>query len=335
MRWYPWLRPSFDRLIARYQQGKGHHALLVHALAGMGDDALIYALSRWLMCSQPDGTKSCGRCHSCQLMQAGTHPDYRVLDPEKGKTSLGIDAVREVNEKIYAHARMGGAKVVWLPDAGQLTESAANALLKTLEEPAANSWFFLGCREPQRLPATLRSRCFYWHLPPPDENFAVGWLAREAQMPEDALRAALRLSAGAPAAALELLTSKLWAARLALCEKVSLAIAQNNWILLLNQLNHEPVEAPLRWLAALLLDAMKRRQGITCGLSNVDMLALVAALADTLAPSVLQAMATTLFRCREQLVTIPGLNRELLLTEMLLGWERYAQPGSVLPIPHL
>ena len=63
-------------------------------------------------------------------MQAGTHPDYYTLEPEKGKNTLGIDAVREVSEKLYEYARLGGAKVVWLKDAALLTEAAANALLK-------------------------------------------------------------------------------------------------------------------------------------------------------------------------------------------------------------
>ena len=71
MKWYPWLRPSFEQLVADYQAGRGHHALLLQALPGMGGEALIYALCRYLMCRQPEGNKSCGQCHSCQLMQAG------------------------------------------------------------------------------------------------------------------------------------------------------------------------------------------------------------------------------------------------------------------------
>ncbi|GHK63457.1 hypothetical protein ECZU11_00070 [Escherichia coli] len=57
MRWYPWLRPDFEKLVASYQAGRGHHALLIQALPGMGDDALIYALSRYLLCQQPQGHK--------------------------------------------------------------------------------------------------------------------------------------------------------------------------------------------------------------------------------------------------------------------------------------
>ncbi|MDJ1654877.1 DNA polymerase III subunit delta', partial [Raoultella sp. Ech2A] len=213
MKWYPWLRPPFEQLVTSYQAGRGHHALLLQALPGMGGDALLYALCRYLMCRQPEGHKSCGHCHSCQLMQAGTHPDYYTLLPEKGKSALGIDAVRDVNEKLYERSRLGGAKVVWISDAALLTDAAANALLKTLEEPPENTWFFLACQEPARLLATLRSRCRLYHLAPPAESYGLAWLEREVTLEQNALLAALRLSANAPAAALELLEESRWAAR--------------------------------------------------------------------------------------------------------------------------
>ena len=75
-------------------------------------------------------------------MQAGTHP--RLLHPgsRKRENALGIDAVREVTEKLNEHARLGGAKVVWVTDAALLTDAAANALLKTLEEPPAENVVF-------------------------------------------------------------------------------------------------------------------------------------------------------------------------------------------------
>lgn len=75
-------------------------------------------------------------------VDAGWHAS-RLLHPgsRKGKNALGIDAVREVTEKLNEHARLGGAKVVWVTDAALLTDAAANALLKTLEEPPAETWF--------------------------------------------------------------------------------------------------------------------------------------------------------------------------------------------------
>ena len=350
MKWYPWLRPSFEQLVAGYQAGRGHHALLLQALPGMGGEALIYALCRYLMCRQPEGNKSCGQCHSCQLMQAGTHPDYYTLAPEKGKSALGIDAVRDVNEKLYERSRLGGAKVVWIGDAALLTDAAANALLKTLEEPPENTWFFLACQEPARLLATLRSRCkrlpspgritssitqlFSIFLAPPSESYGLAWLEREVAMPQEALLSALRLSANAPAAALDLLQESHWASRQQLVQTLASVLSSGDWLALLPTLNHDSVVARLHWFSSLLLDALKHQQRIT-RLTNADSIDLVNQLANALSASRLQTIAADARTCREQLLSVTGLNRELILTERLLRWEQYLQPGVVLPVSHL
>ena len=334
MKWYPWLRPSFEQLVGSYQAGRGHHALLLQSLNGMGGEALMYALCRFLMCRQPEGHKSCGHCHSCQLMQAGTHPDYYPLSPEKGKSALGIDAVRDVNDKLYERARLGGAKVVWISDAALLTDAAANALLKTLEEPPENTWFFLACEEPARLLTTLRSRCRLHHLSPPTESYALAWLEREVNLPQEALLTALRLCASAPAAALELLKEPQWTARQQLCQALATTLASGDWLALLPILNHEQAAVRLHWLASLLVDAQKRQQGITL-VSNPDVWPLLEQLAHSLPAARLQAIAHDVCTCREQLLNVVGVNRELLLTERLLCWEHYLQPGTVLPVSHL
>ena len=334
MKWYPWLRPHFEQLVASYQSGRGHHALLIHALPGMGEDALIYAISRLMLCQTPEGSKSCGHCRGCQLMQAGTYPDYYVLAPEKGKSTLGIDAVREVSEKLYEHARLGGAKVVCIEDAALLTDAAANALLKTLEEPPAQTWFFLGCREPARLLATLRSRCRQHHLAPPAENYACGWLSREVTMSQEAVMTALRLSAGSPGAAQRLLQEERWGQRQALCQSTVAALNSSDWLALLPVLNHDSVAERLQWLSSLFLDALKMQQGASL-LTNVDAFSLVHSLAQRLRAETLHTLLHAIFTCREQLLSVVGVNRELLLTDLLLNVERYLQPGTTLPVSHL
>ncbi|MEG5551940.1 DNA polymerase III subunit delta' [Enterobacter wuhouensis] len=334
MKWYPWLRPHFEQLIGSYQAGRGHHALLIQALPGMGDDALIYAITRFLMCQQPEGHKSCGKCRGCQLMQAGTHPDYYTLEPEKGKSTLGIDAVREVSEKLYEHARLGGAKVVWLKDAAILTEAAANALLKTLEEPPEKTWFFLSCREPGRLLATLRSRCRLHHLAAPQEAWSLTWLSREVTASQEAMLAALRLSSGAPAAALALLQKDVWSQREALCRVVETALDSDDWLSVLPALNSDQAAERLHWLAALLLDSLKLQQGATL-LSNPDVWPLVNTLANRLSGTSLRAILHEVCQSREQLLSVTGLNRELVLTDRLLSIEHYLQPGVIPPVSHL
>jgi DNA polymerase-3 subunit delta' len=335
MNWYPWLNAAYRQWVGQYASGRGHHALLLHAAPGNGDDALAYGLSRWLICQRRNGEKSCGECHSCRLMLAGNHPDYHVLSAEKGKSSLGIEPIRQLTEILYSHAQQGGAKVVWLPKAEQLTEAAANALLKTLEEPPAHTYFLLGCREPARLLATLRSRCFYWHLASPDEPLSLQWLNR--QIPGNAVDhlTALRLHDGAPLAAEQLLQPGHWQQRAALCSALNVALNSRDMLSLLPVLNHDNASERLHWLCALLMDAMKWQQGASHYVLNQDQQPLVQQLASRLNNRILQHLVQQWLHCRHQLLSVVGVNRELLLTERLLGWEQmlsstgYTHPYSL------
>ncbi|WP_336149105.1 DNA polymerase III subunit delta' C-terminal domain-containing protein, partial [Escherichia coli] len=206
--------------------------------------------------------------------------------------------------------------------------------LKTLEEPPAETWFFLATREPERLLATLRSRCRLHYLAPPPEQYAVTWLSREVTMSQDALLAALRLSAGSPGAALALFQGDNWQARETLCQALAYSVPSGDWYSLLAALNHEQAPARLHWLATLLMDALKRHHG-AAQVTNVDVPGLVAELANHLSPSRLQAILGDVCHIREQLMSVTGINRELLITDLLLRIEHYLQPGVVLPVPHL
>lgn len=320
MNWYPWLNQAYRQLISMYQEGRGHHALLLHASEGMGVDALSYGLSRWLMCQNKQGLKSCNECHSCRLMLAETHPDWHILQCEKGRSSIGIEAVRKVTEKLEHHAQQGGARVIWIKSTEALTESAANALLKTLEEPPSNTYFLLDCQQPEVLLATLRSRCFYYHLIPPELNHATHWLQQQLpNMHYANIVTALNLSQGAPILALSLLKDE-WQERETFCQALYVSLQQRNLYAFLPQLNQDNVDRRLYWLLSLLLDALKRQSNAQIYCVNQDRQPLIIALSQ-LPPYVLLTVIDGWKQCRYQLMTIPSLNKELLLAEQLLDWE--------------
>ncbi len=321
MNWYPWLNPPYREIIARHQAERAHHALLLHALPGMGDEALAWGISRWLICQQRDGLKSCGLCHSCNLMRAGTHPDWHLLTAEKGKATLGVDAVRSLSEKLWQHARQGGAKVVWLPDAGQLTEAAASALLKILEEPPARTWFMLASAQPERLLATLRSRCLRWYLAPPPQVESLRWLQKNSEADLNARNAALRLSGGAPAAALSLLEPGIWQQRQQVCQALSAALSGDIFVLL-PVLNQDNAVQRIDWLCQLLMDALKLLQGGGASLSNCDQQVLVLQIASRSTVALLDHSLRQWITCRDRLLHVNAVNRELLLTERLLSGEQ-------------
>lgn len=322
MKWYPWLNAPYRQILSRYQQGHGHHALLLHSQPGNGEVSLCYAFSRWLMCRQPDGRKSCGVCHSCRLMMVGNHPDFYQPEPEKGRQTLGLDSIRAIIDSVYGRARQGGVKVVWLPHAEQITEQAANALLKTLEEPPKDTYFLLVCETPARLLPTLRSRCLFWPLPAPDETMGLHWLRQAGYDEPLSASTALRLCANAPLAAELLLQPARWQARLALCAALQDALVNSGFLALLIALHQDKVDEPLHWLLSLLTDALKWQQGAQEFLVNADKTSLVTALAARCPNGVLHAQWQLWLQCLRQCQKISGVNRELLLTHYLLKWEQ-------------
>ncbi|VAX76745.1 DNA polymerase III subunit delta' [Serratia symbiotica] len=320
---YPWLKIPYQQLVEYYTIGRAHHALLLHTAAGNGVDRLVDELSRWLLCKQTKCDKSCGECHNCRLMLAGNHPDYHLLVAEKNKHSIGIELIRQVIERLYSYAQQGGAKVIWLSQVELLTEAGVNALLKILEEPPEKTYFLLGCREPSVLLATLRSRCLYWHLVRPNEQMSMQWLNRHTEGDPVEYLTALRLSGGAPIAAEQLLKAECWQHRSALCSVLFAALKQGDMLSLLPVLSQLDVGESLHWLSALLVDAMKWQQGALRYVVNQDQQALVYQLASRYSSMSLTQIVQKWLICRYQLLSVVGLNRELLLTEQLLSWEKH------------
>ena len=138
---YPWLVPTYHKISQTFSEGLGHHALLIKADQGLGAEVLFEALTKRIMCQTPDNAP-CGHCHACHLMAAQSHPDFHVLASQEGK-DIGVNQVRAINEVVSQHAQQNGNKLVYIQDAERLTEAAANALLKTLEEPRPNTYFLV------------------------------------------------------------------------------------------------------------------------------------------------------------------------------------------------
>lgn len=322
MKWYPWLNAPYRKILSHYQQSRGHHALLIHSQPGNGEASLCYAISRWLMCRQPNGSKSCSVCYNCLLMISDKHPDFYQLKLGKDRMSLGVDSIRTIIDSIYGRARQGGVKVVWLPHIEQLTEQAANALLKALEEPPEDTYFLLICQTLVQLLPTLRSRCLYWPLPTSNEELCLRWLRKVGYDEPLSACTALRLSGGAPLAAEILLQPARWQDRLALCATLQDVLANGDFLMLLPVLNRDKDNGPLHWMLSLIADALKWQQGAQEFLANTDRTPLVATMAERWPSVVLLTQWRHWLHCLRQCKEISGVNRELLLTHYLLNWEQ-------------
>jgi DNA polymerase-3 subunit delta' len=170
---FPWLDFSFKQLASRITVNKLHHALLIQGPSGLGKSSFALQLARLLLCKARDGDNVCGQCQSCLLNAATTHPDLHVVESDK---QIGVDQIRDAIKKLVSSAHMSGAKVLIIYHAHTMTESSANALLKTLEEPTANTFLLLTTDKPERLLPTIKSRCEKLALPLPTLDSTVAWV---------------------------------------------------------------------------------------------------------------------------------------------------------------
>ena len=192
---YSWHKSELDRLLARKERLP--HALLLRGTQGIGKLAFAEALARALLCEKPapDGS-ACGRCASCGWMGQGSHPDFRRLEPdsllaerddaergsekkEKASTQIPVEQARALAGFINVSSHRGGSKVILIHPAEALNVSAANALLKGLEEPPSRTYFLLVAHRWNQLLPTIRSRCQNLALPQPSTAEGRAWLKEQ------------------------------------------------------------------------------------------------------------------------------------------------------------
>ena len=173
---YEWQSEAWVRFLDSIKTNHLPHAHLLVSDKGVGSEALAEAMAQYLLCLAPQADHVCGKCKSCQLMQAGTHPDLLLVAPEGKANQIKIDQIRALSEFVNKTSQQGGPKVVMLSPAENMNTNSANALLKNLEEPASNTFFFLVSTEPAKLLPTIKSRCSIMSLANPSPDQAKAWL---------------------------------------------------------------------------------------------------------------------------------------------------------------
>ena len=197
------------------------HAFLIHGKEGIGKVEFARALAQSLLCeSYDDSGIACGQCPACHWFVEGNHPDFREVIPaallpdsaeeesvasesakaEKKSMHITIDQIRELGAMVALSSHRDGFRVLLIHPAEAMNPAAANALLKTLEEPTPGVVILLIANQPGRLLATVNSRCQKLAVPAPAPAEALAWLkAAGVSEPEIVLAQA----GGAPLLALD------------------------------------------------------------------------------------------------------------------------------------
>ena len=220
----PWQARAYAQVASTLESGRLGHAQLFHGPAMLGKRGVVERLAQRVLCEQPASIDPCNACRSCRLFSqrhqrdpVETRPDGRLAHPhghpthpdatfvghvfndrsKKMRSEITIEQIRDLSGQLALTPQYGRAQVAIVDPADAINTSAANALLKTLEEPVAGRYLWLVTAHPSRLPATIRSRCqrVEFRLPPADE--ARAWLLAQGHAAADADEA-LRAAEGHP-----------------------------------------------------------------------------------------------------------------------------------------
>jgi len=188
---YPWQYELWQRWVGL--RTRLPHALLLKGPQGIGKFEFAMNLAQSLLCSNPvaDGM-ACGECASCHWFDQQTHPDFRLLqtdalsaqedEKEGGKKparQISVDQIRSLSNFASLSAHQGGYRVVLIHPAEAMNANAANALLKTLEEPTGRMLIILVTHKPQQLLPTILSRCLTLAATMPSPAASVTWLQQQ------------------------------------------------------------------------------------------------------------------------------------------------------------
>ncbi len=309
----PWQTEVWRRFLEIRRQRRLGHALLLSGPTGLGKSPLARRLAQALLCREPaEEGLPCGNCRDCRLFDAGNHPDFRQLTPDESTGRIRVDAIRELLDDSVLVVGEGRARLFLIDPAEAMGVAAANALLKTLEEPPAGVHLLLVATHPEQLPVTIRSRCQQLPLRPPSTAQAIAWLGERADLEAGRAAPLLEMAGGGPVTVLHWLESG----------KDRLLERWRREFFEVAEGRADPSGVAESWLKEADLSLLLRLLGAWLGglLRKGAMGERVAEISSLPSPAALHSLLDKLFETQRRLANNP--NPQLALEALLVEWRR-------------
>ena len=247
-----WLNQHVDS----FDKEKLHHAYLISGRQGIGKNQLVSHLSLITLCSNSKSV-ICGECKSCKFSGLENHPDFYELQVLQDKKLVGISQIHELRNRLYESSFLGKNKVASLTNIEKISTDGLNALLKILEEPPENTFFFLSTSFLNQIPATIQSRCIEIDIVSPKTDETLDWLSSYER--SDAIKA-LQLNDNLPFSAKEFLEKGMLEIRTNFVQDISGIIKEGKDLISVSDKwikDESSLNIKLEWMSLILNDAVK------------------------------------------------------------------------------
>lgn len=331
---YPWQQSQWSLFHEQIANKRLAHGILLSGQQGTGKWHFGHLMAKYLLCQNPIEDLSCGKCRSCQLFEAGTHPDLMVVMPEDHYKPIKIDQIRSLSNFVSSTAQQGGFQVVLMGPIEQLNVNAANALLKNLEEPAGETVLILVSHVMSLVMPTLRSRCQLIAMGPPSLSQSEHWL-QDLGISDD-IPLFLAFAANAPLKAKELALGAALEGLAAFLKGLhSLSHGQEMDVAMVRQWLDVEIGDIVGWWVQLLVITVTGHSGdyiaqAEDGLSELGRL--FVQLLKTLAkvnPKWLYKFMDRLLLIKKQQLTGANPNKQLLLEDLMIDWYKMLAASPV------
>ena len=318
---FPWQQDQWKTLSLAYQSNRLPHAILLSGIAGIGKSQFADSFSRALLCEQPKKSgEACEACHSCRMHIGHAHPNMLWIQPEKEGHAIKVDQIREITEFANQSSFQSGFRIIIIHPANAMNLSAANALLKSLEEPPAGAIFILVSDQAARLPATIISRCQRVIFTKPSHSDAMLWLANQVDQPE----LLLSLSHDAPLAAIDLAKDEKLSTRhdflSLLCDMTNQKADPIQSAVKLKETELLPLlDSYISWLLDILRLQMTDDETT---ITNIDFTSPLLTLKNKIPTTLTAQLINNAMQVRRQISLGVNVNKQLVIEDLMIRWMR-------------
>lgn len=194
----PWFADQLTEMVNRYNDKTFPQSLLMTGEQDIGKSIFANDVAKSILCLDRKDQQACGYCPSCVWVDKNSHPDFLSIASEEKSNFIKVDQIRQLIQ--FAHMTSEtGRKVIVIHNAHEMNLNAANALLKTLEEPVQNCYLILVTSYPKKLPITITSRCQRQLLSVAGQyDIIFNWLKSTNDSNDASIQQILALSYGRP-----------------------------------------------------------------------------------------------------------------------------------------